>query len=49
MNQQAFILAFFLFLISPVIKGNTGTEINDSTRVNLLNHQANLILNEDPE
>ena len=49
MNQQAFILAFFLFLTSPVIKGNTGTDINDSTRVNLLNHQAKLILNEDPD
>jgi len=49
MNQQAFILAFFLFLINPVIKGNTGVDINDSTRVNLLNHQAKMILNDNPD
>lgn len=42
------ILTFFLLVATPVIKGSPGTDLNDSTRVNLLNHRAILILNEDP-
>ena len=42
------ILTFFFLVATPVIKGSPGTDLNDSTRVNLLNHRAILILNENP-
>ncbi len=42
-------MTFFLLVISPVLKGRPVTDFNDSTRVNLLNYNAERILNKDPD